>query len=57
MVSQYWGSNMQFNSFTYWNPIKISGSLDDTTEIPELIMECDKHMDEFIAVWKNWLNG
>lgn len=57
MVSQYWGTNMQFNSFIYWNPIKISGSLDDTSEIPALIEECDKHMDEFVAVWKNWLNG
>lgn len=55
MVSQYWGSNMQFNSFKYWNPIKIAGSLDDTTEIPELIMKCDEHREEFIDVWAKWL--
>ena len=57
MVTQYWGNNMKFHSFTYWNPIMISGDMDDTTDIPDLVAECDKHKDQFIQVWNNWLHG
>ena len=57
MVTQYWGNHMKFHSFTYWNPIMISGDMDDTTDIPQLVAECDKHKDQFIQVWNNWLHA
>ena len=57
MVTLYWGRNMRFHSFIYWNPILISGDMDDTTDIPTLIKECDKHKAQFIEVWNTWLNN
>lgn len=55
MVTTYWGRNMGFNSFTYWNPIKISGDMDDTSDIPQLVEECDKYRYDFMKVWTKWL--
>lgn len=55
MVTQYWGNHMRFHSFTYWNPILISGDMDDTSDIPQLTSACDPFRDEFRKVWYHWL--
>ena len=57
LATVYWGRHLQFNSFTYWNPVKITGDLDDTTEIPQLMEDCEKHKDEFIKVWNKWISA
>lgn len=46
-----------FNWFNYWNPVKTTKALDDTSQIPELVVEADKHKDGFLDVWNEWLNG
>ena len=55
LATLYWGRHMEFNSFTYFNPIKISGDLDDPTDVPQLMDECEKYKDEFIQTWNSWL--
>ena len=55
LATVYWGNNLGFNSFTYWNPCTHNGKLDDVSQIPQMIEQCDKHKDEFIAVYKDWI--
>ena len=57
LATLYWGNHLRFNSFTYWNPVKISGNLDDTTDIPKLIQDCEPFKDEFIKVWNKWISA
>lgn len=55
LATVYWGNNMGFNSFTYWNPCTHNGQLDDVSQIPEMLKQCEKHRKEFIETYKNWV--
>lgn len=48
-TSIFWGLQMGFNSFTYFNPINISGDLDDLTIMDKIEKECLIHKDEFLS--------
>lgn len=41
--------------FNYFNPVKTTKALDDVSQIPELAIEADKHKDEFLEAWNEWL--
>lgn len=55
-MSVFWGSQMGFNSFTYFNPIDGSGDMDDAKILPGLQKQCEVHKDEFIEEINNFLN-
>ena len=50
-------SGLGLHYFNYFNPIITDGELDDVSQIPALIKEVDKHRDEFVKVWEEWLNA
>ena len=57
MATRFWGQQMGFNSFVYWNPCKTVGGLDDVSAIPESIKQCDALQDDFNEAWNKWLEG
>ena len=57
LATEYWGRNMGFHSFEYYNPCQHNGKLDDVSQIPDLVKQCDKHRTEFIDKYEAWLNG
>ena len=54
--TRQYGESLGFNWFNYWNPVKTTKALDDTTQIPELVVEAEKFKDGFLGVWNAWLN-
>lgn len=57
IASKFWGDNMGFNSFTYFNPCVNDGKLDNVAVIPEMNEQCDKHKQEFIDTWNKWIQA
>ena len=49
-------SGLGLHYFNYFNPIITDGELDDVNQIPCIIKETEKHRDEFVKTWKEWLN-
>lgn len=47
LTSVYWGSQMGFNSFCYYNPVKVKGAMDDPKIIPQLDKDVQPFMDDF----------
>ena len=45
-----------FGWFEYFNPLETDGKLDDVKQIPALIEETDKHREDFLKVWDEWLS-
>ena len=56
MTSLYWGLQMGFKSFTYFNPIKISGGMDNLSIMPSIEEQCNMHKDEFLKEINSFLN-
>ena len=56
LATVYWGRNMGFRSFEYFNPCSHNGHLDDTSQVPDMVKQADEYRDEFIEVYSNWLN-
>ncbi len=56
LTSINFGAQMGFNSYTYYNPLKISGSMDDVSILPTLKKQCDKIFDDFNENIQNFLN-
>ena len=56
MATRYWGANMGYGYFNYYNPIITNGKLDDVSLIPSLIKETDKYREDFLKTWNEWLN-
>lgn len=54
-MSVFWGSQMGFNSFTYFNPVNGSGDMDDAKILPGLKEQCEKYKDEFLEEINNFL--
>ncbi len=48
MTSLYWGLQMGFNYFKYYNPIKISGGMDNLDILPDIERQCIEHKEEFL---------
>ena len=43
--------------FNYWNPVAVEGKLADWKSIPKWIEEADKHRDEFLQAWDEWMTA
>lgn len=56
MATCYWGKNIGYNSFQFFNPCITDGALDQVDRIPQCIKQCDKYKDDFLKVWNEWLN-
>ena len=56
MATRYWGQNMGYGYFNYFNPCVTNGKLDDVSLIPSLIEQTEKYRSDFLAVWDEWLN-
>jgi len=56
MTSLFWGLQLGFNSFTYFNPIKIHGSMDNVEIMPSIESQCLVHKDEFVQEINEFLN-
>lgn len=50
-------SGLGLHYLNYFNPIITDGELDDVKQIPGLVQEAEKHRDEFVKVWEEWLNA
>ena len=55
-MSVFWGAQMGFNSFTYFNPVDGSGNMDDPSILPGLKQQCEKYKEEFKEEINNFLN-
>lgn len=56
LATTYWGNCMGFNSFKFFNPCRHNGKLDDVSQIPDMIAQADKHAEEFVSCYNEWLN-
>jgi patatin-like phospholipase/acyl hydrolase len=56
LATCYWGNLMGFNSFTFFNPCKHNGQLDDVDQIPDMVKQSDKYLKEFTDIYTEWLN-
>lgn len=55
-TSLYWGMQMGFNSFTYYNPVEIEGKLDNLSILPSIEKQCLDHKDEFLKEIEIFVN-
>lgn len=56
LTSVYWGAQMGFNSFCYYNPVKVKGAMDDPKIIPQLDKDTEEYMDDFRKEIDQFLN-
>ena len=56
LTSVYWGAQMGFNSFCYYNPLKVKGSMDDPKIVPTLDIQCEEYVDDFKKEIDQFLN-
>lgn len=43
--------------FNYYNPLVVSGGLDDVDQIPQLEKAADPLREDFLHVWDEWMNA
>ena len=55
-TSKFWGENLGFNSFEWFNPVRVTGSLDDTTQTDYLLEECNMYKELFLDKWEEFIN-
>ena len=55
-TSVYWGEQMGFHSFKFFNPITADMKMDDPEILDEIDKECEKYKEEFIMTMKNFLS-
>ena len=46
---------MGFNSFTFFNPIRISGKMDNPNVMEDIEKKCKRHKGEFLEAFNNFL--
>lgn len=46
-TSVNWGAQLGFNSFKYFNPLNVTGAMDDVDILPTLESQCEGIIDEF----------
>lgn len=56
LTSVYWGALFGFNSFCYYNPLKVEGDMDDPNILPVLKKQCDEITDDFKKELYEFLN-
>jgi hypothetical protein len=55
-AAEYWGKNMGFNSFTFYNPIQVKGGLDDTSAVKHICEECYMYEEDFVQKWAKFID-
>lgn len=55
-TSKFWGENLGFRSFEWFNPVKITGSLDDTTQTDRLLENCEMYKELFLDKWEKFIS-
>lgn len=55
-TSKQWGQNIGFNSFTWFNPVQIYGSMDDVSEANYMLDECLMYKEQFLQKWNKFIN-
>ena len=43
--------------WNFWNPVNVEGKLADYKSIPKWVAEADKHKDEFLRTWNEWMTN
>ena len=57
LATVYWGNNIGFNSFEYFNPCTHNGQLDDADQVEDMILQCDRYQDQFNESFARWLDN
>ena len=55
IASKYWGEHMGLNSFTYYNPVKISGGMDDVAAMRTALGNAKEFRENFVNTWAQFL--
>ena len=56
-MSKFWGQNLGFNSFEFFNPIQIYGSLDNTSITNHILEESYMYKQMFLEKWNKFVEG
>lgn len=54
-TSVNWGAQMGFHSFKFFNPLNVTGHMDDPNILPCLQQQCQLYIDEFKETIQNFL--
>lgn len=54
-TSKFWAEQLGFNKLEWFNPIQITGSLDDVTKTDYLLTECEMYKELFLDKWDKFL--
>lgn len=57
LMSDFWGRNMGFKSFTHFNPIIIKGVMDDVSQIGTIEEMCELHLGDFKEKWDAFIGN
>lgn len=55
-TSRFWGENLGFGGWEWFDPIKIASSLDDVSTKDSILRETSMYKEEFLDRWHSWLN-
>lgn len=56
-TSIYWGEQMGFHSFRFFNPLVINTVMDDPKVLDEIDAQCELHKNKFISVINDFINS
>ena len=56
-MSKFWGNNLGFHHFEIFNPVQISGNMDDVSNLEYMKTECEMYDKEFLKTWERFLNA
>ena len=56
-TSKFWGQNIGFNSFEWFNPVRVTGSLDDIRQTDYILEQCEMYKELFLDKWEKFING
>ena len=54
-TSRFWGSQLGFHSFEWFNPVAIAGSMADVTQTKYILETCDMYRDLFMYKWEEFM--
>lgn len=55
-AAEYWGNNMGFNSFTYYNPVQNTGKMDNASELKIIFEDCEMFKKDFLNTWEKFIS-
>lgn len=56
LATKYWAKGLGFNSFEFFNPIQIWGSLDETKNMDTMMEDCQMYKKKFLIAWHNFMS-